>query len=672
MATSTLERLALAAPPPPVEPPTEPGRIARLRSWSSRHRASLTWFAPVFVLAGVVQTVNMTGIPQRFDDEGTYVAQAFAVSDLGALTHYAYFYDHPPLGWIQMSAWFQLTGALSRYSSAVMAGREFMVVATLASAVLLFLLARRLRFSRPAAAAAVALFALSPLAVQFHRSVYLDNIATPWLLAAFVLALAPRRQLLAYAAAAAAFAVAVLSKETYLLFLPFLAWQLWRGADRTTRRYSLSVAAAVLTLVGGSYALLATLKGELLPGADRNSLWDGVTFQLVGRDASGSLFDVSSLSRVTFEQWWQLDPVFIVATPIAALVALRNRRLWPLAGALLFLVAFMLRPGYLPVPYVIALLPLGALLITGAVETSLRAARTRRSPVRRRTGIAVTTLVAVATAAVAAPIWFVQLRGLLRADLDRPTADAQAWIEQNVPTDQRLIVDDAMWVDLVRAGYDRDDVVWYYKVDTDPAVAALAPNGWSDYDYVITTDSLRTFPDGFPIVAETIDNATEVASFGAGDQQVQVLRVDPAGAQAADAARAAQQTAREAAGAELVQNPDLTFSSAARDLTTEGRVDDRALTTLSAAAGAVGQLTVADAPPVTGENDTELPRRQVLVSEVDGRPLAGDLDTAAQLADYLTSQAGAFAPASVELTDDGLLVTWSLVGTAGVLPVGTP
>lgn len=669
MATSTLERVQQSPPPAPT---TGPDRVARLRGWLHEHRASLAWFTPAFVLAGVIQAVNMTGIPQRFDDEGTYVAQAFAVSHLGGLTPYAYFYDHPPLGWIQLSGWFELTGALSRYSSAVMAGREFMLVTTLVSALLLFLLARRLRFSRPAAAGAVALFALSPLAVQFHRSVYLDNIATPWLLGAFLLAMAPRRQLLAYAAAAAAFAIAALSKETYLLFLPFLAWQLWRGADRTTRRYSLSVAAAVLTLVGGSYILLAAVKGELLPSPHRNSLWEGVTFQLVGRGASGSLFDSSSLSSVTLRQWWRLDPVFIVAAPIAALVALRNRRLWPLATALLFLIAFMLRPGYLPVPYVIALLPLGALLITGAVEASLRAARNRRNSVRRRTGIAVTVLLAVAAAAVAGPVWFGQLRGLLQADLDRPMVAATAWIEQNVPTDQRLVVDDAMWVDLVRAGYPRYDVVWYYKVDTDPAVAALAPEGWSDYDYVVTTNSLRTFPNGFPIVAKAISNATEVASFGTGDQQVQVLRVDPAGAQAARAARAAQQAARKAAGAQLATNPGLTFSPAARDLTTGGRVDGRAMTALSGAAAAVGPLTVSDAPLVPGENDVDLPRRQVLISQVDGRALAGDRSAAAGLTDYLKGQPGAFTPASVQLTQDGLLVTWSLTDTGGVLPVGTP
>lgn len=665
MTADVLERVAT--------PPPAPVRRTRwsVRRWR-QHRASLAWLAPVLLLVGTVQAVNMGGIPQRFDDEGTYVAQAFAAMDLGSLTHYTYIYDHPPLGWLQLAGWFELTGALSRHDSAVLAGREFMLVAALASAVLLWMLARRLGFSRPAAAATVVLFGVSPLAVQFHRSVYLDNIATPWLLAAFVLALAPRRQLLAYAGAGAAFAVAVLSKETTALFLPFLAWQMWRGAARSTRRYSLSVAAAVFVLVTSGYLLLAAVKGELLPGAGRSSLWSGVFFQLFGRASSGSLFDPTSLSAATFHQWWALDPVFIAAAPVAALVALRDRRLWPLATAFLFLVVFMLRPGYLPVPYVIALLPLGALLVVGAVQASLRAYRSRRSRTRRRVGVAVTVVATALLIGVAAPLWFVQLRGQLRADLDQPMADATAWIEQNVPRDSRLVVDDSMWVDLVRAGFDRDDVVWYYKVDTDPAVEELAPDGWTDYDYVVSTNSLRTFPDGFPIVAQAMANSTPVAVFGSGDQQVQVLRVDPAGEAAAQAALQAQQAARQAAGAQLAQNPQLDLAGPARDLVSGGRLDGRAMSTLSVAAAAVGPLTVSDVPPVPGEDDTVLPRRQVLITAAGGVSLAADPATARRVADRFDTQGGSFAPASTRMTPGGLLVTWSLPTVDGVLPVAAP
>ena len=114
------------------------------------------------------------------------------------------------------------------------------------------------------------------MALQFHRTVYLDNVATPWLLAAFLLALSKRYQLAGFAASAVSFGIAVLSKETYLLALPFLAWMMMRNADKSTRRYTLSIAGSLLVLVGLGYVALAAVKGELLPGAGRVSLLEGI------------------------------------------------------------------------------------------------------------------------------------------------------------------------------------------------------------------------------------------------------------------------------------------------------------------------------------------------------------------------------------------------------------
>ena len=50
----------------------------------------------------------------------------------------------------------------------------------------------------------------------------------------------------------------------------------------------------------------------------------------------------------------------------------------------------------------------------------------------------------------------------------------------------RLIVDDALWLDLILDGRDRRNVVWAYKVDTDEQVQGWAPDGWTDYDWVVS------------------------------------------------------------------------------------------------------------------------------------------------------------------------------------------
>ena len=142
-----------------------------------RHRLAIPWLSPVLVVSALVSLVNFAGSPQRIDDEGTYTAQAYAVSAFGQLAHYTYGYDHPPLGWIQIAGYAQLTGAFARYDLAVLAAREAVVIASLISVILVWALGRRLGLGRAASAAAALIFAISPLALQFHRTVYLDNIA---------------------------------------------------------------------------------------------------------------------------------------------------------------------------------------------------------------------------------------------------------------------------------------------------------------------------------------------------------------------------------------------------------------------------------------------------------------------------------------------------------------
>lgn len=645
-----------------------PAWATRVGAFVRSHARSLVWLMPTLLIGAVVNFINLAGSPQRIDDEGTYTAQAWAMLNYGELAHYTYWYDHPPLGWMQIAGYTGLTGAFARWDLAVLAGREAMIVAALVSGALLWVLARRLYLSRPAAAVAVFVFLVSPLAVQFHRTVYLDNVATPWLLLAFVLALTRRGQLAAHVGAAVAFGIAVLSKETYLLALPFLIWAIVRNAHRETRRYTLSLAGSILVLIGGSYLLLAAVKGELMPGTDRVSLFDGLAFQLSTRDGSGSPFDPDSLMTRTLGMWWQLDPVIIVLGLVGAAAGLFMTRLRPFAVMVLALTAFMFRPGgYLPVPYVIMLIPFAALLIAAVGDRAVKAIRMRRSSgipgVARKTaafgGLAVLTAGLVA----AAPLWGTQLRGFVLADLDVPMRDAQTWVTENASRDARLIVDDAMWVDLVKAGWDRENVVWYYKVDTDPAVQAQSPNGWRDADYVITTDSMRTFPDGFPQVQEAITNSVVVATFGTGTQQVDVRRVVPDGADAASQSIATALEARTALGTQLAVNPAVGLSDADAGLLTAGAVDDRIVEVLGALA-ADGDVAVAGFPALPGEDGSA--RRQVALTTVAGTEAVVDGRIAPAAQALVDGIGGVFAPEV--FVQDGRLMLLFDASAENVLP----
>ena len=200
-------------------------------------------------------------------------------------------------------------------------------------------MARRLGLSLAAATAAVAVFALSPLAVDLGRTVYLDNIATAWLLAALVLFSSPQQRLSAAFGGAACYGVAVLTKETMLLVGPAVLLLAWRFAAPRTRRYAAAVVGTVLGLMLAGYVLMAAIRNELFPGAGHVSLVEAVQFQLYGRDSGGSVFDAASLNHTTFQQWWVLDPVLLTAAVPAAVAGLAVRRLQPNATAVVLLAA---------------------------------------------------------------------------------------------------------------------------------------------------------------------------------------------------------------------------------------------------------------------------------------------------------------------------------------------
>jgi hypothetical protein len=527
--------------PAHLRPARRPPRLRRVVRWIILHKAGIAILVPVLVIVAAVHMTGMADAPQRTDDEGTYVSQAWAIMHLNTLAHYTYWYDHPPLGWILTAIYASVTGAFSRAPNAVAAGREFILVLQMTAAVLLYVLARRLELRRLAAAGAVLLFALSPLALMFHRAVFLDNIATPFVLAAFILALSPTRRLAAHAASGLCFGLAVLCKETSLLLLPALIWQLWRMTDQSTRRYSFAVAGSTLALTGSFYLLFAILRGELLPGPGHVSLLGGVAFQLLTRDGGGSALDPSSGSHQTITAWLWWDHWLLLAGLALLPLSLLIRRTRPVAAGLAFLVVMSLRPGYLPIPFVIGLLPLAALVIA-AVADRMWAPPQSPHRFRRTRGIRralrgiwrlarKVVVVAAVTAAVVVvgPEWYESDRDLMTVDHDRPLTQAQEWIEANVPPDSPILVDDAMWVDMVRSNRPASRVVWFWKLDRDPEIRARYPGGWRQFDYVVSTIAVRLSLNQLPEISAAMGNGSVVASFGEGGDQVQILRIHPAG-----------------------------------------------------------------------------------------------------------------------------------------------
>jgi hypothetical protein len=590
-----------------------------------------------------MRLINLTGSPARLDDEGTYMAQAYAMVEWGELGHYTYWYDHPPAGWLQLALWTAISGP-DFGGNVVAAGRYLMVVVAVITAALLWALTRRIEMSRWASAAAVALFALSPLAISLGRTVYLDNLAAAWVLGALVLLCSPRYRLSAMFGAATCFGIAVLTKETMLLLLPMFAWLVWTRTASATRRYALAVFVAVFGVVVSTYVLMAALRGELVPGPGHVSLWDGIRFQLWERTTGGTLDDPYSLKRHTVDEWLQLDPALpVLAVPIA-LAALFVKRLRPFAVGLAILIATILRPGYLPVPFVLSALPLTALVTAGIGEVALRYLfRTvGQRPVALRRFRVPALAAGVLIVSIAVSLWLPTYHGLMQSDDDLSMRQTLKWIEQNVPKTDRLIVDDAFWVDLIRDGRDRHAVVWAYKVDTDDQVQGWAPKGWTDYDWVVATTNLRANMPPNGILADAVAHSQPAAAFGSGRTRVEVLRVDSGAPTSKPPSPAAP-----AFGGQLAARLAATTDPGVLAVLQSPTVDQRVLATLAVIA-ATQPVRVEDISTIEGEEDTGTPRRDITLS--------GPRDRLQDVAAFFERQVGAFAVQSVGLTAKGLRV----------------
>jgi 4-amino-4-deoxy-L-arabinose transferase-like glycosyltransferase len=483
----------------------------RLRGWVAGHRAPLIALGVPLILVTVATAWNLLGWPGRVDeDEGTYVAEAWAMLDPHHLASYTYWYDHPPLGWAQLAGYIWLTDGFARYPSAVDVGREFMLFVTVASCVLLYVLCRRLGFRRAACSLAVALFGLSPLAVYYHRLVSLDNIGTLWLLAALVAAASRRRNMSAAFWAGVWSSVAVLSKETTAILLPVVFWVLWQQAPPHTRKWHLSIYTVTFALFSAFYPLYAALRGELFPGRGHVSLLWAVWWQLGGRQGSGFLLTRGTLANSLLTLWLGTDRWLLYAALMLVPTGMLAARLRPFAVGLLIQAAMALTGGYLPFFYVTAMIPFAALLIAGVADTLWEPASSRLVEAACR-------LIVLAAAATALIMVIPQWAGTLARQAGRGgeagTLAAAAWVEHNVPKRDVVVVDDYLWLDLKRAGL---NPLWVQKTSSNAQSQGELPDGWRSIGYVVMSDQIVGTIAGIPLLQQAVNHSVPVAKFGGG------------------------------------------------------------------------------------------------------------------------------------------------------------
>lgn len=506
------------------------GRRGRLRLALAGPMGKLRWgsFAAVLLAITVVNGLNLAQFPAYFDDEGTYYSQAWAIQQLGQLSPYTYWYDHPPMGWIQLSAFTWITDPLFGSNAALLSGRFVMLLFGLATAVLIFVLARKLGLRHGYAVLAMGLWGLSPLTGLEMRQIFLDNIALFWLIAAFVFITSRRQDLWHYCAAGLCFGMAILSKETFLLAAPGLIVALWHYGFRPTRVFGLVGFSMFTTLAGVGYVLLAALKSELLPAPDRVSLWDALVFQLGARAGSGSVLTAGTEANGYLNNWLATDAVLILAGLVAAAICLFLPAVRSIAVVIAIFSLMALRPGgYLPGMYVIVLLPFLALAIAAVVDRIHAAVVALDRPVHRMIGFGVLTALLAAAAVSVVPRWLDGAENALTTRTNVAHDQAVAWAGAHLEKDSLIVSDNTYWNDLVDAGWDPgwDGAVWFYKVDLDPAFVAEHPDGWRAIDYLVWNSTISGNSNAIPLVRQAYNHSVLVQTFGQGPDAVEIRKV---------------------------------------------------------------------------------------------------------------------------------------------------
>jgi len=249
-------------------------------------------------------------------------------------------------------------------------------------------------------------------------------------------------------------------------------------------------------------------------------------------------------SRQIVEDWLARDVWLLTGGVVSMPVTLASRRLRPVGIALVVLILVGLRPGYLPAPYVVALLPFCAVSFAAGAEVvgrrALTAARTHLPSARTgqaftiRAGAALVLVTLVMGSLLIAEHWSVQRRRNDAWDANRATLAAERWMSNHVNHEARVLVDDTYFVDLVHDGFDPDlGVVWFYKLDfstnLDPSVIRALPNGYRDFDYVVSSPIIRAALAGNPgrlrDVRRALQSSKPVVSFGNGANRVVIRRI---------------------------------------------------------------------------------------------------------------------------------------------------
>jgi endo-1,4-beta-D-glucanase Y/4-amino-4-deoxy-L-arabinose transferase-like glycosyltransferase len=473
----------------------------------------------------------MFNYPYYESDEGIYFSQAWALATTGTLSPYTYWYDHAPAGWMQLAIWILISGGVHAFGFAINSGRVFMLVMQLASSILLYYITKRLTESRSFSIVSVIIFCLSPLGIYFQRRVLLDNMMVFWVLLSVLLIISYKNRLSRIAYASIAMGIAILTKETAVIFVPLLTYYVYIISEKKHRSFVISQWILIQALLVGMYLFYALVKNELFPTGtflggpqEHVSLMDALSYQSK-RQGGGGVFDPASYFWRSFNKVWvREDPILIyggiLATLTTAVMGIYNKSARLLAGLSIFFWLFLLKGGLIIEFYILPLIPIMALNISYVLWSIYSALKVllENNPLKK---------LAYVIPMIFIYVWLNQFRVLIpnvRGGINMYTArqtqaqlQAVEWIKKYRNPADFIVIDNYAYIDL-KDNKEKifNNVEWFTKIDTDRDIREGKLKGdYKNIDYLAVTPQIETDTQnqGLYLIDQGIRNSRELVSF---------------------------------------------------------------------------------------------------------------------------------------------------------------
>lgn len=484
---------------------------------------------------------NMFDYPYYENDEGTYMAQAWAVISQGKLAPYTYWYDHAPVGWFLISIWELLSGGYYAFGFSINSGRVLMLILHVLTAFLTYSITKKVSGSKLAGVIALLIFSLSPLGLSFQRRVLLDNIMIFWFLFSYNLILGSGRKLYHYILSAVFYAVAVLSKESAIFFLPVMVFMIYWTSHLSHRAFALwkwlSISGGIISL----YFVYALLKGEFFPygsflgnESPHVSLIETLQFQLSRK--GGFFLDANSGFMLNFTEWINggffipvPDPTIIiggiVATIIVSLWSVFDRRLLAISLPTLFYWFFLIRGGEVIGFYIVPLIPFLAMCIGISIF--------KISDIFPM-GVIRSLLRPILIVALSSPFigYYLTHPEVYYLNQTKPQIEALEWISKNIPKESVLVIDNYAFIEFYESRNNKYDLPkiahYYWKADKDPDVRDEILDGdWRNIDYILSTPQVKWDAEnsGLPLIQDAMNNSTVIKSFEGNKWNIEIRQI---------------------------------------------------------------------------------------------------------------------------------------------------